>query len=148
MLAAFLEARAGGAQRVAAAAGMAHQFGAARRDRGQQLHQFGGAEAAGDLEAGEVVGGAAAVALQHAVEAAAQQAERVAGQPLEARHGAAQRVQREIEGAPHPADPELLGQARHRVQHRRRQVGVLVGIEVGGPDAGVEDAAHLRASSS
>ena len=67
---------------------------------------------------------------------AAQQAQRAAGQPLQPRHRAAQGVQRKIERPPHPADVELLAQPRHRVQHRRRQVRVLVGIEVGRAHAG------------
>ena len=49
-------------------------------------------------------------------------------------------VMREIEWPAHPRDAELLRDARHRIEHRRQQVRVLVGIEMRGPDAGGDDA--------
>ena len=61
-------------------------------------------------------------------------------------HGtvAAERVQREIERTPHPANPELLRQSRDRVENGRREVRVLVSVEVRGAHSGREDLPDLR----
>src|SRR5436305_1602010 len=58
---------------------MAHQFRQAIRQLMDQIDEFRGAEAAGDLEPRESVGGAAVMLLENAVEPAAHQSERVAG---------------------------------------------------------------------
>src|ERR1035438_7360251 len=100
---------------------MDHQLRAAWRDHGQQFHQFGGLETAGNLETREVVRGAASVAGEDAVEPAPQQPQRVAGEPLQARHSTTQRIEGKIERPPHPAYAELLRQARHRVQYGDRK---------------------------
>src|ERR1035438_10389268 len=123
---------------------MDHQLRAAWRDHGHQFHQFGGLETAGNLETREVVRGAASVAGEAAVEPAPQQPQRVAREPLQARHSTTQRIEGKIERPPHPAYAELLRQVRHRVQYGRRQVGVLVSVQVAGPHTGIHDAPHLR----
>ena len=48
------------------------------------------------------------------------------------RHGA--RVPAEIARLAEPLDPELLAQPRHRLQHRREKMCVLVGIEMNRPE--------------
>lgn len=63
-LAGFLEAGSGGAEFVAEAAGVAHEFAQARGEAPDEGFEFGGAEAAGHVEAEEMVGEAAAVLLE------------------------------------------------------------------------------------
>ena len=92
----------------------------------EQFYQLRRAESSGNLEPGEMVGGPAPVPREHTMKSPPQQSHRAARQPLQSRHRAAQRVEREIERPPNPADAESLAQARHRIQHRRRQVRVLV----------------------
>src|ERR1043165_9432382 len=56
--AAVLQSRRGGPQCSAATAWVAHELCGAFRNHPHQLNQFGGAEPAGDLEPGEMIGGA------------------------------------------------------------------------------------------
>ena len=57
LFAGFFEAGAGGTKFIGAVAGMAHEFGEAVGESVDEGDEVGGAEAAGELEAGEVVGG-------------------------------------------------------------------------------------------
>ena len=121
--------------------GMRHELGGSRRKLAQELDQFLGAQMSGESEAGEMIGGAASVAGQDAMEPAAQEAERPAHQPSRQWDGA--RVQRIVEGAPDPGNAVLAGKLRDGLQHRRQQMRVLVGVEVGGPEAGFDDPGNL-----
>src|SRR5262245_40859473 len=134
MLAALLETRTCSPQTLAAAPGMAHQLRAAGWNRRQQLHQLRRPESTGDLEAREVVLGAAAAAREREMELPPHQPHAGAGGALDPWNPAAQRIQRKIERTPYPPDPELFADSRHRIEDRRRQVGVLVRIQMGRPD--------------
>src|ERR1039457_141466 len=112
---------------VVAIAGVAHELGHTLGQCAYQLHKLRSAESAGDLKSGEMVGGAATVAREHSVKPAAQHAQAAAGGALQPGDTAGS-GERKIERTPHPADSELLRDARHRVQHWRRQVRVLVCI--------------------
>jgi hypothetical protein len=78
---------------------------------------------------------------QHPFEASPHQSEAPAYQPLT--DSCATGAQWKIEGAPHPWNRKLLGNARDRLQHGWKQVGVLVGVQVSGPDARIEHAPNL-----
>ena len=122
---------------------MAHQLRTAFRKGADQVDQFGRAESARDLEAREMAGGLAAMSRQDALEPRAQQAQRAAGQALQRRNG--QRVEGKIERPAHPNDAELLADPSHGVENRRRQVRVLMGIEMRGAHSGVQNAPDLGA---
>src|SRR5215831_4930284 len=51
---------------------------------------------------------------------------------------------RKIHGTPDPADSELLGQPRDGVEHGRKQVGVLVRVDVRRFDACIQNFLDLR----
>src|SRR5581483_7118607 len=93
-----------------------------------ELRQLFAVESSGDLETREVVGSATAMLLHYPMKAAAQEAQPAAQSAP--RKGHAARLQRKIEGPPHPADFELTGQPRDCVEHRRQQMRVLDRIQM------------------
>src|SRR5712675_1999192 len=111
-------------QLVSASAGVAHELRGPLWKVADQLDQFGRAESSCQLESGEMIGGAAIAIGEDAMKSAAEKWD--------------------LEGAPHPGDVEFLRDASHRFQHRRRQMGVLMGIEVSWRNAGIQDFTHLR----
>src|SRR5579884_1530617 len=113
---------------------MAHELGGTFRQMADQAREFFAVIVAGDLKAGEMIRGAAAVLLEHAMKAAAQKAEPAAEGAARERH--ATRLQRKIEGPANPADVEFICQPGHRVENRRQKVRVLMRVEVRRPDAG------------
>ena len=55
----------------------------------------------------------------------------------------AARLQRKIKRAPHPGDPKLLGNAGDGFEYGRKQVRVLMGIQMRRAQAGVDNAPDL-----
>src|SRR5580704_19078209 len=95
-----------------------------------------------ELKSSKMIGGPALVALQHTMKTSAGESETLAnGLPLPGHAGS---VQREIERTAHPGNLKLRRDARHRVEHRRQQVGVLVRIQMSGLKPRVLHLAHLR----
>ena len=87
---------------------------------------------------------AAAVARQHAMETAPQYLQAAAGGPGQPRHPATLRGKRNIERPAYPRNLKLFRDARDGVQHRRRQVRMLVRVQVGRMQTGRQNLTHLR----
>src|SRR5207244_7438087 len=85
LLATLLQARARLAERLATPAGMTHQLRQTVRQLMDQPYQLRGTEPAGDLETREGVGGATAMPLEHAMEAAPHELQCAAGGALHQR---------------------------------------------------------------
>ena len=90
-----------------------------------------------------MIGSGAAVLRDHTVKARSNDSERPAYRALGPRRGA--RLQWKVEWTADPADAELLADAHHGVEHGRKKMRVLVCVEMGGRDAGVENLPHLSA---
>jgi hypothetical protein len=53
-------------------------------------------------------------------------------------------IHREVERAPYPQDAEFTGNPRHRIQHRREQVGMFVSVKMAWLNARAENLSDLR----
>lgn len=85
---------------------------------------------------------AAGVASQHALEAAANDPERAAHGSFPPSDSAG--LNGKIEGTAYPMNSELVRNAGHRIQYGRKQVCVLMRIQMRGIQAGMENPVHLR----
>lgn len=128
---------------------MAHELSEAVGEVADEFGELGGAGAAGQLEAGEVVGGLAAVLFEDHVEAFAgtnwRPREVVFTEPGDFAGGSGGAGDGEVEGAADPGDLEFRREAGDGVEDGRKEVGVFVGIEMEGLEAAVEDAEDLGA---
>src|SRR5579862_2577087 len=84
----------------------------------------------------------AAMAGEHGFKSPPNQPERLADRP--SLPGALTGVHREIERPPHPWNREVLGDSGHSVQHRWKEMRVLVRIEMRRLQPGIQNAADLR----
>ena len=123
--------------------GVNHEFGGSGRQVVEEADEFRGTEVAGERKSGEVVGGAEAVAREGPVEAAAEETEGSTNEAAGGGDGVG--GEGKVKRATDPGDPELLAEAGEGGEDGGQQMSVLVGVEMGGLDAGGEDPFNLTA---
>lgn len=103
---------------------MAHELGYAFRQRADELRQIPAAIAASEPESREPICRTAMMTPKRGAETAAHESHELVLPSDSAR------LKREIEGTPHPRDAKLLGNPGHGFEDGRKQVRVLMRIQV------------------
>ncbi len=139
----LLEASGSGGEFGAEVAGVAHELGGAGGEIFNDAAKIGGGEGTGEDEAGEVIGGEGLVGGEDAGEAGAEGAHGESGEAGGEGDGAG--VEGEIKRAADPGDVVVAADGGNGAEDGGEEVGVFVGVEVGGLEAGGEDFFRLEA---